>query len=48
MRRAFGAIVLLVAVTFPLEIFGQTGACGAAMEMFRQRRWSEAAAGFRM
>jgi tetratricopeptide (TPR) repeat protein len=46
MRRTFGALALLVAMIFPLEISAQSAACPAAMEMFRQRRWADAAAGF--
>jgi tetratricopeptide (TPR) repeat protein len=46
MRRDLGALALLVATIFPLEISGQSVACPAAMEMFRQRRWADAAAGF--
>ena len=46
MGRALGALALLIATIFPLEIWGQTASCPAAMEMFHQRRWGDAAAGF--
>jgi tetratricopeptide (TPR) repeat protein len=46
MRRALGAFALLVVATFPLEMSAQSAACPAAMELFRQRRWADAAAGF--
>lgn len=46
MGRALGVLALLVATTFPPRISGQSADCHAAMEMFRQRRWAEAAAGF--
>jgi tetratricopeptide (TPR) repeat protein len=46
MRRALGALALMIAMMFPPGISGQTAACSAAMEMFRQRRWADAAAGF--
>ena len=57
MGRTFGAPALLAAtmvittiamtaMLFPLQIRGQTPACPSAMEMFREHRWFEAAAGF--
>lgn len=38
--------IATIAIIFPLHLRGQTAACPSAMEMFRQHRWSEAAAGF--
>jgi tetratricopeptide (TPR) repeat protein len=46
MGRALGALALLVATLFPLGMWGQHADCPSAMEMFRQRRWADAAAGF--
>jgi tetratricopeptide (TPR) repeat protein len=46
MGRALGALALLIATIFPLEIYGETTSCPAAMELFHQRRWTDAAAGF--
>lgn len=46
MARALGALALLVASMFPLGILGQSADCPSGMEMFRQRRWAEAATGF--
>jgi tetratricopeptide (TPR) repeat protein len=46
MGRAFGAVALLVAMIFPLGISSQSAACPAAMDLFRHRRWADAAAGF--
>jgi len=46
MGRALGALALLVATLFPLELCGQDPACPSAMEMFRQHHWSEAGARF--
>jgi tetratricopeptide (TPR) repeat protein len=46
MERALGTLALLVAIIFPLGISGQSSACPAAMEMFRQQHWADAAAGF--
>ena len=46
MGRALGALALLIATIFPLKICGQTASCPAAMELFHQRRWTDAAAGF--
>jgi tetratricopeptide (TPR) repeat protein len=45
MGRAL-ALALLVATTFSPGIRAQTTACPVAMEMFQQRRWADAAAGF--
>jgi tetratricopeptide (TPR) repeat protein len=45
MGRAL-ALALLVATTFSPEIRAQATLCPAAMEMFQQRRWADAAAGF--
>jgi len=45
MERALGALALLVAI-FPVGMWAQSPACHAALEMFRQRKWAEAAAGF--
>lgn len=46
MGRALGVIALLVTVAFPLGTSAQSAACPAAMELFRQKRWADAAAGF--
>jgi tetratricopeptide (TPR) repeat protein len=46
MGRTLGPIALLFATTFPLGMLAQSAACPAAMEMFRQRRWADAAASF--
>jgi len=46
MGRALGLLALLVAMIFPPGISGQSAACPAAMKMFRQQRWADAAAGF--
>ncbi|MGO9086103.1 MAG: tetratricopeptide repeat protein [Candidatus Sulfotelmatobacter sp.] len=46
MGRTLGALGLLVATIFPPGISGQSVACPAAMEMFRQRHWADAAASF--
>lgn len=46
MERACATVLLLLAATFPLEMSGQAGKCAAALQMFRERRWSDAAAGF--
>jgi tetratricopeptide (TPR) repeat protein len=40
------AAPLLAAVTVLAVISGQAGDCGTAMQMFHDKRWSEAAAGF--
>jgi tetratricopeptide (TPR) repeat protein len=48
MGRALGALALLIAMIFPLGISSQSAACPAAMEMFRQRRWADAAASFEL
>ena len=46
MSRALGTFALLMATIFPLGILGQSAACPAAMDLFRQRRWADAATGF--
>ena len=46
MGRTLGALALLVTAILPLGTVAQTAACPAAMEMFRERRWAEAADGF--
>jgi tetratricopeptide (TPR) repeat protein len=40
------ALALMVATILPQGISGQSAACSAALQMFRQRRWADAAAGF--
>jgi tetratricopeptide (TPR) repeat protein len=45
-RGKIGALALLVATICPQGIWGQSTACSGALEMFRQRRWADAAAGF--
>lgn len=45
MGRACVIVLLLLAVS-PSQIFGQVGTCAIAMQMFRERRWSDAVAGF--
>jgi len=46
MGREVGAVALLVAMIYPLGVSGQSTACSAALGMFQQRRWADAAAGF--
>ena len=46
MERACATVLLLLAAAFPLEMSAQDGKCTSAMQMFRERRWSDAAAGF--
>lgn len=46
MARGLGTLILLVATVGPPRMSAQSAACPAAMEMFRQRRWADAAAGF--
>jgi tetratricopeptide (TPR) repeat protein len=46
MTRALGTLTLLVAMIGPPNISAQSAACPTAMELFRQRRWADAATGF--
>jgi tetratricopeptide (TPR) repeat protein len=46
MGRVPSVVVLLAVIALPVAMRGQTGTCAAAMQKFRERRWSEAAAGF--
>jgi tetratricopeptide (TPR) repeat protein len=46
MGREFGAVILLIAIALPVRISGQSGSCPTAVQMFRQRLWSDAAAAF--
>jgi tetratricopeptide (TPR) repeat protein len=46
MKRVFRTVLLLVAVASPVAISGQTDSCTAAMQRFREHRWSEAEHGF--
>ncbi|HUA14353.1 MAG TPA: tetratricopeptide repeat protein [Verrucomicrobiae bacterium] len=47
MRREFAAAILLTAIFVPVDGWGQIPVCDTAIGMFRQRQWSEAAAGFK-
>ena len=42
----YATILLLLVAAFPLGMSGQDGNCAAAMQMFRERQWSDASAAF--